>query len=290
MFTALSLLLAIAIHPAETFAARFPGSSALRAAGGEHLVHASGFVADMGARAPEEAARAFLAEHGGAFGVASGQSIVLDAAPAAGEPGAVRFHRTIGGLPVFGGDLVVAVDAQNRVFLVNSGRVGSSMSGRHAVGDDAARRSATSFARRAASAAVSAGWRALADSLRAVYRVDFVAQDPPGDWRVYVDGETGRALFRENLRDFVSAASSVFEVSPVETAASLCPVSGEKHSTCASPLALQLPNLVTGSDLAGTQTTVYDCKGSDAPAPADGVPGVCSKIAAVGGAFNFTPD
>jgi len=256
-------------------------------------VHASGFLAQTGGT-PEDAARAFLWAYGAAFGVTDRQVLVLKGAPSLGDVGAVRFERTIDGLPVFGGDLVVGVDSLRRVFLVNATDIGPSVSGRHGLDEAAALRAAVaSFAdavRGAGPATVAAGWRAFGNSARAVYRVDFIAEHPAGDWRVYVDGESGKALFRENLRYYASAPGSVFEVSPVETAASACPLSGTGQSFCASPVSVTIPNLSTGSDLTGTQTTVYNCKGADAPASAAAFPGSCTSVAAVSGAFNFAPD
>ncbi len=222
------------------------------------------------------------------------QTLTVKGAPAAGEVGAVRFERTIDGLPVFGGDLVVGVDEQDRVFIVNSGSVPPIISGRHALGEAVARSAAASSlsggVRGVGSAVVAAGWRAFGSQVRAVYRVDFIAEEPAGDWRVFVDGETGKALFRENLRYYASAPGSVFEVSPVETAASACPISGTAHTFCASSVAATFPNLSTGSDLAGSQTTVYNCKGANAPTSPAGVPGSCASVPALSGAFNFTVD
>jgi Zn-dependent metalloprotease len=280
----------------QGFAGAHPTSNRLLSADGQRLVHASGFLAATGARRPEDAAAAFLSPdaHGAAFGVTASQTLTVKAAPTLGEVGSVRFERTIDGLPVLGGDLVVGVDAQNRVFVVNGGDVAPTVSGHHALGEAAAHTAAlSSFAdgvRGAGPPSVAVGWRAFGPSVRAVYRVDFVAEEPAGDWRVFVDGETGKALFRENLRYYASAPGSVFEVSPVETAASPCSMSGTGHSSCASPVAATFQNLSTGSDLSGTQTSVYNCKGANAPASAAGVPGSCTPVAAVGGAFNFTVD
>jgi len=120
--------------------------------------------------------------------------------------------------------------------------------------------------------------------------VDFVADQPAGDWRVFVDGETGTALFREDLRYYASGPGTVFDVSPVETAASACALSGTGHSFCAQPVTVTMPNLSTGADLAGTQTTVYNCRGTNAPTSPAGIPGPCTSVAAVGGAFNFPVD
>src|SRR6266478_1799920 len=176
MLAIFPLLLAIALHPAERFAAQYPGSRTLLSADGQHLVHASGFLAETGARGPEQAARSFLSQHGAAFGVAGGQELLLAGAPAARETGAVRFRRAIAGLPVFGGDLVVGVDARGRVFVVNSGRVAAGTIGRHALENAAARAAATASVLRAPGragpATVTIGWRAFGSAMRAVYRVD----------------------------------------------------------------------------------------------------------------------
>ncbi len=290
MLATLLVSLAVAAHATDRFVEAHPASSRVASADGQRLVHASGFLAQTGGT-PEDAARAFLWAYGAAFGVTDRQVLVLKGAPSLGDVGAVRFERTIDGLPVFGGDLVVGVDSLRRVFLVNATDIGPSVSGRHGLDEAAALRAAVaSFAdavRGAGPATVAAGWRAFGNSARAVYRVDFIAEHPAGDWRVYVDGESGKALFPENLRYYASAQGSVFEVSPVETAASACPLSGTGHSFCASPVSVTIPNLSTGSDLTGTQTTVYNCKGANAPTS---IPGTCTSVPAVSGAFNFAVD
>ncbi len=285
----------LAAAPTDGFAEGNPGAVLVRSADGRRLVHASGFFTDTGARRPEDAARAFLAAHGAAFGVTARHALAVRGPPAPGRPGAVRFERTIDGLSVFGGDLVVGVDARSRVFLVNSGDVGSLVSGRHAIGDAAAEVAAlSSFSagvRPSGRASIARGWRPSGSVVRAVYRVDFMADEPPGDWRVFVDGETGAALFREDMRYRASAPGRVFEISPTETAAAACPTSsGGAHSLCASPVEVTLPNLVTGQDLVGTQTSVYDCNGGNAPTAAADVPGTCAAVAPVAAAFDFPVD
>jgi Zn-dependent metalloprotease len=294
MLASLFLLSALAIGPGQEFARHYPGSQTLAAPNGERLVHASGFAFASGARRPEEAAAAFLSLHGAAFGVTPRQALVVKGAPLAGRAGAVRLGRTIEGLPVFGGDLVLGLDAQAQVFLVNAADVPQAVSGRHALGEEVARAAALSSfrggVRGAGPLAVAAGWRASGPVARAVYRVDFVAEEPPGDWRVFVDAETGAALFREDLRYRASAPGRAFEVSPTEMAASACPLSGAGHSLCASPAAVILPNLSTGADLSGAQASVYDCNGADHPASPSAVPGPCSPVAAASGAFDFAVD
>ena len=294
MLCSLVLLSALAVNPASEFTSHFPRSSTLAEPGGQRLVHASGFLFDSGERRPENTAAAFLHLYGSLFGTTPRQALVIKGAPAPGQVGAVRFERTIAGLPVFGGDLVIGVDAHGRVFVVNGADVPPAASGRHTLGEAAARSVAvSSFAdgvRGMGPVSIAKGWRVFGPEVRAVYRVDFVAEQPSGDWRAFVDGETGKVLFREDLRYYASAQGSVFEVSPVEAAASICPLSGSIPTFCASPVTVTLPNLTTGADLTGTQTTVYNCYGADAPTSAAGVPGPCALVAAASGAFNFPVD
>src|SRR5258705_4747971 len=106
MLATLLLLIAAGMNPAAArFAGDHPKSTRVVDADGT-LAHASGFLVDTGLRDPASSARAFLAESGDAFGLA-GEALVLEGAPAAGEVGAVRFSRSIGGLSVFGSALVV---------------------------------------------------------------------------------------------------------------------------------------------------------------------------------------
>ncbi|HYV68180.1 MAG TPA: hypothetical protein VE964_18220, partial [Myxococcales bacterium] len=284
-----TLLLSLAAAaPAQRFAEAFPSSSRIASVDGRVLVHASGFAAPAPGAAPEAAARGFLARHGSAFGIGPAQELVLRQAPAAGRAGAVRFERRLDGLPLFGADVVVGMDAQSRVFVVNARDVPATPSGRHALGEAAAVGSALSSlpleVRGAQPVAVAAGWRGVLGSLRPVYRVDLVAD--LGSWRTFVDAESGRPLLRESLR--YSVNGTVYAVSPAETVDSLCPLSGSGHSLCAVTSVVPFPNLTTGTDLTGTQTTVSNCKGNNFPTNLTNTG--CSSVNAVSGAFNFDPD
>jgi Zn-dependent metalloprotease len=295
MITKVVLVALLGTSPVQDFAERNPASSRIPAADGRSLLHASGFRVATGARLPEEAARTFLAADGAAFGVAADQELVLVSSPLQGEVGAVRFRRSVGGLPVFGGDLVVGVDGTGSVFLVNTSAAGPGTAGHHLFSDgEAARLAAASFQgglRGDGPATVTRGWRQVEGTLRAVYRVDVVASEPRGEWRVFLDGETGRTVFRHDRRVFATAPASVYELSPTETAAALCPVSGSGGRTfCASPVTVTLPNLTTGLDLTGSQATVYNCRGGPAPAVLADVPGACVAVSAVSNAFQFPPD
>ena len=291
LLAALLCSMAIGVNPVAEVVDLHPGSSRVLSRDGQRLVHLGGFAAVIGARTPEAAARAFLAAHGPAFGIGDRRALVLQGTPVAGTAGPVRFGRTIDGLPVFGGDLVVGVDASNRVFVVNSGDVGPAISGRHSIGEPAAAQAALASFRGTGPARLQAGWQSFFGTVRAVYRVDFIASQPAGDWRVLIDGETGRILARFDLRTRASAPGKVYEISPAETAAAICPLNGSNQPTvCASPISVTLPNLTTGTSLVGSQTQVFNCKGLNDPSNPANVPGACSPVNAVSGAFNFAAD
>jgi hypothetical protein len=78
VLAALFLSLAV-VAPAQRFVDSHPASSTIRSVDGRLLVHASGFLAANPGQAPENAARNFLSTHGGAFGVAATQELVLRA-------------------------------------------------------------------------------------------------------------------------------------------------------------------------------------------------------------------
>jgi len=292
------LLSSIAASPAvDRFHAQFPAAHQIASLDGQRLVHASGFAVATGSGVPEVAARAFLSVHGAAFGVTNRQLLVVESAPAPGVVGAVKFRRTIDGFPVFNGNLSVGVDALGRVFVVNGADVPATITGRRALSDASAMRlAAGSFPRGLKGAGpmtVTAGWRRSGSVLRPAYRVDFMARDPAGDWRTFVDAETGAILFREDLRRFVDVEGTVYQVSPSQSATGLCPLVGNVHPPCASanPSTVTFTNLTTGADLTGTQTTVFNCKGADGPATAADVTTGCGKpVAAVNNTFDFTPD
>jgi uncharacterized protein (TIGR03382 family) len=259
------------------------------------LTHASGFLTATGARLPEEAARAFLDAQGPAFGVSDLHELEPLSFPEPGDVAAVHFRRLVSGLPVFGGDVVVGVDGENRVFLVNTTEVSPVTTGSHDLADeDAVSIALGSFGYTVygpGSVTVARGWRQFGRDLRAVYQVDFIARDPAGDWRVYVDGETGRALYRQNRRAHASAPGNVYETSPTETVEAICPAAGTGGLTfCANPVSVTLLNLTSGTDLTGSQTTVYNCKGTDVPTNAKVIPSTCNAVAAVSGGFSFDAD
>ncbi len=199
------LLVAVALGRGGSadFKADFPAASIIESPTGGRLTNASGFEAPGLGDTPEAAARAFLARYGPAFGITGGQELVSRTAPVPGQPGPVRFERRIAGLPLFDGDVVVGVDGRNAVILVNGTDVPTQVKGRARISRRTAIHSAkvgilrleTSDTPRA-----ERGWRGAGQVIRPAWRVDFTATRPPGDWRTYVDAESGTVLLRIDLR------------------------------------------------------------------------------------------
>jgi len=189
----------IAVGLAE-FKADFPGASVVESPAGGRLTHASGFEARSFGDTPEAAARAFLAKYGAAFGIGPGQELVVRGAPPKGGLGAVRFERRIGRLPVFDANLAVGVDANSAVILVNAADVPPEVEGRHRKSRSAVVRAATAGLETSEAPRAQKGWRASGRAIRPVWRVDVIATKPPGDFRSYVDAETGKVLLRADLR------------------------------------------------------------------------------------------
>ncbi len=205
MLPALLVTVVLASGGPADFRAAFPNASTIESKSGERLTNASDFEANGLGDTPEVAARAFLRRYGAAFGINPRQELVVRATPQPGQPGPVRFERRIDGLPLFDGDVVVGVGARNAIILVNGSDVPAQVKGRARI----SRKTAIRAARAAIpgletsdTARTERGWYAAGQVIRPVWRVDFVAVRPPGDWRSYVDAETGKVLLRVDLRAY----------------------------------------------------------------------------------------
>lgn len=208
MIAALLLFAVLVQDGPGAFVSAFPGAETSPSASGERLIHASGFRAEVHGDSPEATARAFLSRHGAAFGVVPGQELVLQYTTARGEAGPVRFSRRIDALPLFGGDVTVGLDAVGAVVLVNVGDVPPTISGRSRISWRSAverARAAIPGLQLAGTPTAERGWMAAGKTIRPVWRVDFAASRPAGDWRTFVDADSGRVLLRTNQR--VSGAS-----------------------------------------------------------------------------------
>jgi len=182
----------------SSFTADFPQAAIIESPASGRLTNASGFTASGWGATPESAALAFLARYGAAFGISPKQRLVVR-----GGGTALHIERQIDGLPVFDGDVVVGVDANNAVILVNSADVPFETSGRFRYSRRAAARAAT----KALSGSVSPetpravrGWKSAGQTVRPVWRVDLATERPACEWRTFVDAETGMVISRTNLR------------------------------------------------------------------------------------------
>jgi len=200
----IAVLVAAALSGAAAqFKAAFPSGSVVASADGSRLTHASGFEAAGTGATPETVARDFLARHGAAFGLGSRQQVAARDHPAPGQVVAVHFERRVDGAPVFDGDLVVGVNEKNAVTLVNSADVPPRVAGRPRISRNQAIRAAKNAIRGLVTSdrpRAQRGWRAAGAAIRPVWRIDFAATRPNGDWRTFIDAETARVLLRVNLR------------------------------------------------------------------------------------------
>jgi Zn-dependent metalloprotease len=197
------LLLAASVASAA-FRSAFPGAALIESPDSGRLRSASGFSAKGLGNTPEVAARAFLAQYGAEFGIVPPFELVTTSAPPAGQPGAVRFERRVEGLPVFDGDLAVGVDAENTIILVNTADVPPVIKGKARLSRAAAIRAAKRAIPNLESddqPRAERGFKAFFGAVRPVWRVEFAARRPPGDFRSDVDAHTGKVLSRVNLRD-----------------------------------------------------------------------------------------
>lgn len=188
-------MIAAALLLAASFAADFPQAATTAGAHGR-LTHASGFEATGLGETPQAAATAFLSRYGEAFGISPQQQLVFHDGGTA-----VRVERQVDGLPVFGGDLVVGIGKGNSIILVNGADVPPDRSGTFRSSGKAAARKALKAIKGTAGGdepRTARGWKARGESLRPVWRVDLTTET--GDWRLFVDAETGAVLSRNSLR------------------------------------------------------------------------------------------
>jgi bacillolysin len=147
--------------------------------------------------APQEVARAFLTEHGGAFGISGkGQGLRATASDAgAGGRSAVRFQQLLDGVPVIGGEFAVNLDSQRNILSAVGEALPTSI--------DTAPRVTSGAARDAAIAAVAKAHGVAAPRLRAeiptlaVYDAGILGGPGSGParpslvWRLEVKGAAG---------------------------------------------------------------------------------------------------
>jgi hypothetical protein len=201
-----------------------------------------------------------------------------------------RLRPSSGGLPVFGGDSLEVRDETDRLMFT----VGDSLrsqAGAFRVDREGARRAATGVVTGAHDFwRTDPGWLPVSGTLRAAWRVDVRTSAPSGDWRVFVDAETGRVLLARDRRAW--ATGNAYDISPTEEFTGPCGSIGSVLSLCASAHPVELQGLPPSPwSLTGASVAVFGCGGADvlaAPMP----PAGCAAHAAPGltGNFDAWPD
>ncbi len=310
--TSLSLTLALAVSAslsrtdvdgaAKAFEVAHPGARLVRAASGG-LEHASGFAAARLAPGDEENARAFLASSGRAFGVGAASDLrTVRVSSARGGDGSAVFRRVVNELPVFGGRVAVGWRSDGAITVVNGARVlAAAPQGSFRASAEAARSAALATAPGTpGEARVEQGWLQYEGGLYPAFRVEHDATFPLDSFVSYVDGESGRLLYRVSRKR--TAAASLH---PCPTA---CPA-GVVTCICAfrdsplapptsdpdgnAPEAFPLEELIAPDSppqyLTGQRASILDCQGADATDS----PSLCTAQVAVAdtsGDFLRDPD
>ena len=148
---------------------------------------------------PTTAAEKFIRRYAADFGVRN-EKLVPDGEPRGGR---IRFAQSIRGITVSNSNLVVAFDATGNIVLVNLGRIPGPVSGRFALTAKQARARARGAFGKAGGTPQGSPvkvWYPTARSTRPAWRVDVATSKPAGAWRVFVDAQNGRVLFKEDLQ------------------------------------------------------------------------------------------
>ncbi|OZC02600.1 T9SS type A sorting domain-containing protein [Rubricoccus marinus] len=147
--------------------------------------------------APEAMAREFLSNHESLLGLQEADFEVTRVRE--GDVGAVvRFHQTVGGVPVWGTETMVNIDKANRVQTVfNGARDIGRVSTDPTLASGAAR--ATAFAHLGVTGTLHYDETNLviwpgASGARLAWQVRVEAEAPRGDWEAIVDAQTGELL------------------------------------------------------------------------------------------------
>jgi Zn-dependent metalloprotease len=173
---------------------------------------------------PEEIARQYLNENKTAFGIsniADAKLIQVIESPAGKHVG---FLQTYNGIPIFGSETVVSINKENRVSMVVNGNtpITGISSTTAAVDKDFAVSSAIAKVQAEEKTMITQPkselyiYKDSLDQFTLVWKINFIAQNPHGDWQVFVDANTGKVLKVENIgMRYVSGSGKVFKPDPI---------------------------------------------------------------------------
>lgn len=174
---------------------------------------------------PEDMARQFLHAASDALRLddPEGSDLVLHATRTGPSGTVVRFRQTVDGIPVYGPDLAIKLDNDDRVtYVANGYRPGLRL-------DDPDPTLSAAQARAAGLAHVEPvgglGWEdvllvafPVGRAARLAYQVDFEPRiSPLGSWRVMVDAHTGEVFGAVNRAVNVDAPATVFDPDPLSS-------------------------------------------------------------------------
>ncbi|HEV8246882.1 MAG TPA: M36 family metallopeptidase, partial [Polyangiaceae bacterium] len=173
----------------------------------------------------DQAARAFLREHETLFGLDASEVELTKVSERSGLAGVyVRYQQHIGGLPVFGGQVVVLTRPEAQGFEVRAVNLAQRrprsrwVKPSSDVGPSAALAAARNALHVDASALLSqTAEQGIAPELgfRSVYRVRI--GERAGDWEAFVDSVSGQVLSSRDLRQYATGSGSVFDPNPIAT-------------------------------------------------------------------------
>lgn len=175
---------------------------------------------------PVATARAYLGADAARLGLAAGGSEaglpVRAVIPGKGAT-VVRFRQRVGELPVYGGEIAVAVGARGDVVFVSSSyRTGAGAPANRALLDaSAALDAALAHLGARAAATLDAGRVLFADGGESRVAWRFLLDTrgaPAGEWEVLVDAESGAVLRAEDRLLYVDANGQAFEPDPLSSA------------------------------------------------------------------------
>lgn len=193
----------------------------------------TGIEAGPFAGSAEQAARSYLASAAGDYGLSRmGADLSLDSVQEAPGGPHVRFHQSIGGVPVYRADLTVSLDQTGKVRSVSSGYdpVLAHASIPTTSSFDAAR--AIAIATGAVGVATDASalaephaelWIVRAEDrvgspASLAWRVSLPVDKPRGDWEVFVDAGSGAILRLTDRALYVDGIGYAFNPDPLTTA------------------------------------------------------------------------
>jgi len=255
---------------ADAFAAAHPGAQLVRAANGG-LEHASALAVPRRATSDEDNALAFLAREGRAFGVGDAAELAtVRVWSTPGSDGTALFRRTAAGLPVFGGEVAVGWRADGAITVVNGARIlAAEPRGVFRAGAEDARAAAlAAVPGTPGESRVAQGWLQYEGALYPAFRVEHDVLDPLESFTSYVDGDSGKLLYR------ISRRRTAVACPPCPTSPCVCafldsplapPTASAGGNAPDAFQALGLTSSGPGSTLNGLRTSVFNCLGAFSP-------------------------